>query len=101
MTNEHDVEIARIGAALTVASALTPTGGQAFCPSLQVEAEAFLKRQFAVNTEQKDTEHKAHYLAGAPDGQCRRIIPRRGSTKLSDGIRCSKSEGHEGVCEFI
>ncbi len=98
MTNEHDVEIARIGAALTIAV----TGRTNATPGdLSDAAIDFLKEQFAINTEQKDTEHKAHYLAGAPDGRCRRIIPRRGSTKLSDGIRCSKSEGHEGVCEFI
>jgi hypothetical protein len=96
----NDLEIARIGAALTIIREPGPIAA-----GLVAEATSYLKRQFApppepTKVEQSQGKQYVADKAGNAVLRCVRYMPGRNSLKLEDGIRCSKQAGHEGPCDF-
>ena len=89
MSDESDVTVARIGAALTCLQLFTQG-------DLREDAEDFLKRQFAP-PEPAPTVSRA---PKQPDTLCTKIVPGRGSLKREDAIRCGREMGHAGPCNF-
>lgn len=107
MTNEHDVTIARIGAALQILSAkavvLSDTDVEfSTVKELELHALNFLKQQFAPPEPIVEQPHGNLYVAdksGSAVLRCSRVVPGR-SLKREDAIRCSKGAGHKGECDF-
>lgn len=98
MSNEHDVGINLIAAAMRVLE------GEGFVAILRDDAVGFLKREFARNlptviTDAAEVGHVTLDVHGAVCPRCPKVRPGR-SSRLLDAARCHRPEGHAGPCDF-
>lgn len=102
MTNEYDVEIARIGAALRMIEMCNNQVSEAEPDSILSNAVSYLKRQFVerIVPSSLQNQQDAYGDVVAGSTRCQKLRPARGSVKVKDAIRCVREVDHEGECEF-